>query len=255
MAITVTWATRVINVPQADLTNLGGGVYELDLDVFRLALKVLEASEEGMPELDTHRHNTTVTVAGTTLARTLEIINGYTVTFEDGQYAVNLVGANSNVAQVANVNQVSLRSFNTAGLIEVDTGGNSFTVADVWNHTINGTDTARTLLTNAGDRQSAHVSLLADDNDPSTITAIAWLTRNGEPVTSGLVEATLRLLEPDGTVVFGAPAIAMTLDATTGMFRATVTGVTLAATTNYWADVTVEDADGVVRAYKASPVF
>ena len=52
-----------------------------------------------------------------TLARTVEIINGYTVTFEDGQYAVNLVGANSNVGDVVNVNQVSVRSANSAGLV------------------------------------------------------------------------------------------------------------------------------------------
>jgi hypothetical protein len=72
-----------------------------------------------MAYLDTHRHNTTVTVGGVTLARVIEIINGYTVTFEDGQYAVNLAGANSNVADVANVNQVSLRSANSAGLQDI----------------------------------------------------------------------------------------------------------------------------------------
>jgi hypothetical protein len=44
------------------------------------------------------------------------MINNYTVTFEDGQYAVNLVGANSNIADVVNVNQVSVRSANSAGL-------------------------------------------------------------------------------------------------------------------------------------------
>jgi hypothetical protein len=46
------------------------------------------------------------------------------VTFEDGQYAVNLVGANSNIPDKTNVNQVSVRAFNTAGLVvasDVDT--------------------------------------------------------------------------------------------------------------------------------------
>lgn len=132
MAITVNWATRVVNVPQADLTPLGGSLYELDLDVFRLALKALEASEEGMPELDIHAHNTAVTVAGTTIARVVEIINGYTVEFEDGQYAVNLVGANSNVSEVTVVNQVSIRSFNTAGLIVTSGGGGGASAADIY---------------------------------------------------------------------------------------------------------------------------
>jgi len=109
-------------VPQSYLTNLGGGIYELDLDQFRLDLKALEDDEEGMPFLDTHQHNTEVTLGGITLARVIEFINGYTVTFEDGQYAVNAVGANSNIADVMNVNQVSLRTFNSAGLIQVTSG-------------------------------------------------------------------------------------------------------------------------------------
>jgi hypothetical protein len=97
-------------------------IRELDLNAFRLKLKDLEDSPEGMPYLDTHRHNTSVTLGGVTFARLIEIINDYTITFEDGQYAVNLVGANSNVGDRVNVNQVSVRSANSAGLIEVPTG-------------------------------------------------------------------------------------------------------------------------------------
>jgi len=97
-------------------------IRELDLDTFRLALRNLEDSEEGVPFLHTHNHNTAVTVGGVTLARVIEITNGYTMTFEDGQYAVNLVGANSNVPDVTNVNQVSVRSANSAGLIVVVSG-------------------------------------------------------------------------------------------------------------------------------------
>jgi len=118
MAISIDWGTKVINVPQADLTNLGGGVYELDVDAFRLELKDLEDDEEGMPFPRTHNHVAPITVGGVTLARVVEIINGYTVTFEDLQYAVNLVGANNNIADVANVNQVSIRSQNSAGLAQ-----------------------------------------------------------------------------------------------------------------------------------------
>lgn len=116
MAISINWATKVIYVPQADLTPLGGSLYELNIDNFRLILKNLEDDELGMPFLRTHNHNTEVAIAGVTLARVVELINGYTVTFEDGQYAVNLVGANSNVADVTNVNQVSVRPQNSAGL-------------------------------------------------------------------------------------------------------------------------------------------
>ena len=122
MAISINWSTKVITVPQADLALISTGLYELDVDVFRQALKSLEDDADGMAYLDTHRHNTEVTLGGVTLARTVEIINGYTVTFENGTYAVRLTGANNNLADVMNVNSVSLRSNNSAGLI-VTTGG------------------------------------------------------------------------------------------------------------------------------------
>lgn len=127
MAISINWATRVITVPQADLTSLGGSLYELDVDVFRLALKDIEDSEEGMNFPDTHRHNTAVTLAGVTYARTFEIINGYTVTFEPtgSPYTVKCVGANHNIGDVKNVNHVSLIVGNSAGLIQVSTNSGS----------------------------------------------------------------------------------------------------------------------------------
>jgi hypothetical protein len=120
--ISVTWGTKVINVPKADTQFVkfepitGLEVRQLDLDQFRLDLKALEAGEEGMPFLDTHNHIAPVTVGGVTLARIVEIINGYTVQFEDGQYAVNLNGANTNLQDVTVVNQVSIRPNNAAGL-------------------------------------------------------------------------------------------------------------------------------------------
>lgn len=125
MAISIDWGTKVITIPKADMTQIQTvpfEIRELDLDAFRLALKELEDSDEGMMFPDTHRHNTTVTLAGITLARVVEIINGYTVTFEDGQYAVNAIGANCNLADVMNLNQVSLRTFNSAGLQVVSVG-------------------------------------------------------------------------------------------------------------------------------------
>jgi hypothetical protein len=120
MAISVNWSTKIITVPKADTTLVQASpeIRGLDIDTFRLALKDLEDGE-GMPFLDTHSHNTAVTVGGVTLARVVQVINGYTITFEDGQYAVNLTGANSNISDVANVNQVSIRSANSAGLVQV----------------------------------------------------------------------------------------------------------------------------------------
>lgn len=136
MAITVDWPNKIINIPRADLQLIQSApteIRQLNLDNFRLELKSLEASDEGMPWEDTHSHNPPVTVGGVTLARVVEIINGYTVTFEDGQYAVNLLGANSNVGDVVNVNQVSVRSANSAGLTySKEVEDQSFEGAMVW---------------------------------------------------------------------------------------------------------------------------
>ena len=117
----VNWETRVITIPQSFLTSLGDTKYLLDTDALRLALKDIEDSE-GISFPDTHRHNTEVVLGGITYARFFEIINGYTVTFENGSYAIVLVGSNNNILDVTNLNYVSVRSMNSAGLIVSGSG-------------------------------------------------------------------------------------------------------------------------------------
>lgn len=122
--ISIDPSTYVITVPQADLTHISGALYELDVDWFRLQLKDWEDSEIGMSMPDTHRHNTSVALSGVTYARIVEVLAPYTVTFEylGTPYTVRCVGANHNLADVKNVNPVSLIVGNSAGLIEVPTG-------------------------------------------------------------------------------------------------------------------------------------
>ena len=122
MPIAIDWPAKIIEVPQDYLTLISPGIFQLDLNTARLALKALEDDPAGMPFPDTHIHVAPRTIAGVTLARVFEIINGYRFLFEDGQYAVNLVGANSNIADVSIVNQVSIRSQNSAGLVQVSSG-------------------------------------------------------------------------------------------------------------------------------------
>lgn len=126
MAISIDWGTRTINVPQSYLTNITGTLYELDTETFRTDLKALEDDEEGIPFPDTHQHYTEVTVAGVTYARFIIIINGYSITFEDGQYSVRLAGSNNNFFDVENgilnQNQVQVIPGNAAGLIKVVQG-------------------------------------------------------------------------------------------------------------------------------------
>ena len=120
MAISIDPLTFVIYVPKEDMTlvqSTPSEIRELDLDWFRLALKAYEAAEYGIYLYKTHDHNTEVTLSGLTFARVIEILPPYSITFEDGQYAVNLINANSNVSDKTNVNQVSVRSSNSAGLV------------------------------------------------------------------------------------------------------------------------------------------
>ena len=124
MATTIDFSTKIISVPRADMTLIQSTpteIRQLSIDQFRLDLKAILATIVGIPNPDTHIRNPSVTVGGVVLASVIEMINGYTVTFEDGQYAVNLAGANSNIADVVNVNQVSVRSANSAGLQDLST--------------------------------------------------------------------------------------------------------------------------------------
>lgn len=124
MAISVDEVTKVISVPKADLTLVGPGErYTHDTDAFRLELREWESSTPGAWRSITHTHNTTVTISGTVLARAIIIVNGYTITYEDGQYRVTLLGSNNNIVDVANVNQVSIVPTNSAGLIQTAVSG------------------------------------------------------------------------------------------------------------------------------------
>ena len=115
----IVWADKIINVDRADMSVVQSTptyIYELDINWFRLKLGELEATVEGMAFERAHKHNTEVVLGGITYARIVEIVNGYTVTFENGTYAVNLARANSNIGTVTNVNGVSIRSANSAGM-------------------------------------------------------------------------------------------------------------------------------------------
>lgn len=192
--ITVGWGTdKVIHIPQADLTLVGGTLYELDTDAFRLVLKSLEDDPaQGMIWPDTHRHNTEVVVGGVTYARTIEIINGYSVEFEDGLYTVRLVGSNNNIFDVQNgilvQNQVQVIPTNSAGLITVPTGSVDPTdlAIAVWSRSANlhlsdttmggALNIARAILRNktVTDPATGVVTVYDDDGVTPLYTADLW---------------------------------------------------------------------------------
>lgn len=145
MAISINWSTKVITVPQSYLSLVSGTLYELDADQFRLDLKDLEDSEEGMIFPQTHNHSTQVILSGVTYARIVEIINGYTITFENTgtPYTVRVAGANHNFADVTNYDGgMSLIISNSAGLIVTETGAGGLNLNDI----IEGSITLRDVL-------------------------------------------------------------------------------------------------------------
>jgi hypothetical protein len=126
MSCSVDWNTHIITIPKTYLTLVSGTLYELNTNQLRLDLKALEVTVPGIVHPITHRHNTEVTIAGTTYARTIEILPPYSFEFEDGQYSVRLVGSNNNLFDVENgvlvQNQVQIIVTNSAGLITTSGG-------------------------------------------------------------------------------------------------------------------------------------
>jgi len=160
MAVTIDWGAKVINVPQSFLTPLGGVRYELNTNSFRLALRDLEDDEAGAPMDITHNHNTTALLGGIEYARILEIINGYTITFEEtgSPYSVALIGSNNNILDVANLGTVQILSNNSAGLIQTReiehasfNGGVTMDVAAGFPGTLYPTGTTRRPVNNMAD--------------------------------------------------------------------------------------------------------
>ena len=121
MTVTVDWPNKVISVPRADMAliqSVPSEIRELSLVNFHGVMRDLEASSDGVLYPDMHNYAKAASVGGVTLAPVVTLKNDYTLTFEDGQYAVNLVAANSNLGDRVNVNQVSVRSANSAGLVQ-----------------------------------------------------------------------------------------------------------------------------------------
>lgn len=154
MAISLNPSTKVITVPQADLTLVSGTLYTFDTKAFKEELAELMDDELYMPLPTPFSHNTEVTIAGVTYSRTISIINGYSITHEDGSYSVIYENSNNDIWDIQNgilnQNTVQVIPQNSAGLQTVTlasalTGTDIADIADaVWDedtadHTSSGT--------------------------------------------------------------------------------------------------------------------
>ena len=113
------WPNYIFHVPRADMAliqSVPTEIRECNLNWLRLQILALEDDPEAMTFPTVFRHFPEVTLGSLTFAKVMEMLEPYTITFEDGQYAVDLTGANSNFGDRVNVNQVSVRSSNSAGM-------------------------------------------------------------------------------------------------------------------------------------------
>lgn len=139
--ITIDPNTFEIYIPQSYLSLTTGTIYSMDTNAFRLDVKTLLASEDGMVYPDAIAHNTEYTIAGVTYARSFAILTPYTAKFEDLQYTCILEGSNNNIWDVLGgilvQNQAQVVPTNSAGLVVITAEAGAVAIADaVWNKDI-----------------------------------------------------------------------------------------------------------------------
>jgi hypothetical protein len=136
MTLTVDHATRVVTVPQADLSFISAGLYELDTETFRNLLRDLEDDPANMALPYILLRIVPYTISGTTYAQALFITNGFSIEFEDGQYTILLKNSNNNFSDVQDGilvrNQVQVIPSNSAGLQIVSSGDPDDIASSVW---------------------------------------------------------------------------------------------------------------------------
>jgi hypothetical protein len=107
---------------------VSGTIFTLDTNWFKNQLNTELSDEEHIWVEDIYTHNTQYTVAGVTYARSVQIINGWSVEFSpNAQWTVILEGSNNDIFDVASgilvQNQVQVIPTNSAGLIVGSGGG------------------------------------------------------------------------------------------------------------------------------------
>lgn len=124
MAPTIDWPSGVITIPKSDSSLIQTSPIErrsLDLAQLILDIRALEASEDGrggFPLVASYTSESTL--SGTVFAPQLRIREEYySVTFENGPYQLVLSGANSNISDVQNLNEVQVIPQNSAGLVSL----------------------------------------------------------------------------------------------------------------------------------------
>ena len=109
--LTVNWSTNVITVPLSDLTLVSGTNYQLTVDFWWQLIRDKNDDADATPY--SGLYNNIPPTSST--PRIVEVLSPYTVTFENGNYSVNVIGGNTNLRDVVNKNNVSVNTNNTTG--------------------------------------------------------------------------------------------------------------------------------------------
>lgn len=155
MALSFDFTNKIIIVPQSDCTFVSGTFYTLDTNWLKNEINKELADEDHIWVEDIYVHNTEVgPIAGTTFARTIQIINGWSIQFSpDSQWTVQLEGSNNDIWSVGDgiliQNQVQVIPTNSAGLIVGGTGTGGTDPASVWNHLLDSGNRAQDELVSA----------------------------------------------------------------------------------------------------------
>jgi len=115
----IDWANKIVHIFKTDMVQVEqppNEGWKLDMVWFKKAIGDRMDDVDGQVYPDIINHYPAVQLGGTNLAPVVEIINGYKVHFENGQYYVLLNGSNTNLMEHVILNDVSIRSNNAAGM-------------------------------------------------------------------------------------------------------------------------------------------
>lgn len=115
LSIEMDWSNKVINIPKSGLKSLTTNIATreirlLDVEILWRDLAALNANLEGIVFEIMYDNTPPYNAQGINQQyRRLKIISGYTVTFENGDYTVDIANGVSNILEIVNKNKVIVR--------------------------------------------------------------------------------------------------------------------------------------------------
>lgn len=142
MPLSCNWPTKVITIPLSELTLVSGTYYTLDVTYYFQLLRELNGSAEGISQtIGAPLYFNTSPTTGT--PRIVDVINGFTIQFENLQISVDFKNGNTNWRVVEIRNDVSIGTDNVAAAVTPDLSELS---TELWNTLLEGGFSAAEIL-------------------------------------------------------------------------------------------------------------